>query len=115
MARTQDVTIYRGEAISFPGTIYTTDTGSTPEDITGWTLAMTVADDNNPSTTKRITKACTLTVAASGTFAAAVTSAETNLEPGTYYYDVTRTDSGYVRTLVSGKFIVLGVPRLPSA
>lgn len=115
MARTQDIEVFRGEALTLNGTVYTTDTGDTPEDITGWTIVLTVADDNNPSTTKRITEACTLATPASGTWTGALTSAETNLEPGEYVYDVTRTDSGYVRTLTYGKFTVRGVPRLPAA
>lgn len=115
MARNTDITVFRGEDLSLSFTAYTNDTGSTPENISGWTIVFTVADDNNPSATKRIQVTCTITVAANGTHAAAITAAQLNLEPGTYYWDSTRTDSGSVRVLGYGKFIVLGVPRLPAA
>jgi hypothetical protein len=113
MARTTPLTIYRGEDITLNFTQYTTDTGSTAEDITGWTLSFTVAREAN-STTKLLTKSCSLVVAASGTFRATVDDTDTDsIAPGRYYWDVWRTDAGFERLLGSGSFNILGNARIP--
>lgn len=113
MARTQNLEVFRGEDITLSGTIYTTDTGSTPEDITGWTLVLTVAEARN-STAKLLTKSGVLVTPASGTFS--VTIADTELDdipPGSYFWDLWRTDAGYERVLISGAFNLKGNARIP--
>lgn len=106
--------IFRGEDVRLDFTAYTTDTGSTPQDITGWTLIFTVAEQAN-STSKLITKTCTHVVDANGTFYASLASADTDIAPGRYWCDVYRTDTGYLRCLGSGPFTLEGVAYKPAA
>lgn len=116
MARSTPISIYRGEDVPIDFTAYTTDGGATAEDITGWTLEFTVSDVRNSTAAKLITKACSITVAASGTFRASLTDTETdNLQPGTYAWDVWRTDAGFERLLGEGAFVVKGNSRIPPA
>lgn len=115
MARTTALSIYRGEDITLNFTQYTTDTGSTAEDITGWTLVFNVAREEN-SATKLITKSGTILVAASGTFRVTLLAADTaDIQPARYYWDVWRTDSGYARLLGEGAFNITASARLPPA
>lgn len=114
MARTANLSIYRGEDITLNFTAYTTDTGSTAEDITGWTLSFTVSRSRN-SSDKLLTKACSIVIAASGTFRAIIADTDTdNIAPGAYFWDVWRTDAGYERLLGSGTFNILGNARIPA-
>lgn len=83
------------------------------EDITGWTIIFTVARRPN-SATKLFTKTCVHLVDADGTFKASISAADTeDLEPGTYFWDVTRTNSGVVRVLGRGDFVLEATARLP--
>ena len=115
MARTTNIAIYRGEDITLNFTAYTTDAGSTAEDITGWTLYFTVAQSRN-STAKVISPvACSIVTAASGTFRAIIADTDTdNIAPGAYFWDVWRTDAGYERLLGSGTFNIIGNARIPA-
>lgn len=92
MARTQNITIDRGEDVVLNVTIYTTDEGTTPQDITGWTLQFNLTKTrDNP--TKLVTKAGTLVTPASGTARLAIDDTDTDgLASGGYYYDIARTD-----------------------
>lgn len=114
MARTANLSIFRGEDATINFTAYTTDTGSTPQDITGWTLAFTVARKRN-STDKLLTVACSILVAASGTFKAVLADTLTDgLEPGIYFWDVWRTDSDNERCLGYGSFRIESNARIPA-
>lgn len=112
MARTANLSIFRGEDSTINFTAYTTDTGSTPQDITGWTLVFTVSEAPN-SATKLIQKTCSHLVDASGTFKATITPTDTNIQPGIYAWDVYRTDSDNVRCLGSGFFKIRSVSYKP--
>lgn len=115
MARTQHLRIDRGEDLSLPCTIYTTDTGTTPEDITGWTFLFSISKFRN-SPDKLIAKAGVIVTAASGTLTVAIDDTDTdNIEPGAYYWDLARTNAGYERTLVKGTFTIEGNARIPPA
>ncbi len=110
-----DQPVRRGEAIDIAITIYTTSAHTAAEDITGWTLALTIAKSKD-STDKLIgPKSCTLVTAASGTATVSLASAETaNLEPGSYWVDLWRTNSGYERVLAEGTFQIKGTARIPA-
>jgi len=113
MARKSSISIYRGEDFTQPFVAYTTDTGSTAENITGWTLLFSVARSRN-STDKLISAACSITVAASGTFSVTIADTITDdIAPGAYFWDVWRTDAGFERLLGSGSFNILGNARIP--
>lgn len=115
MARIQNVTVDRGDDITLNVQIYTTDEGTTPENITGWTLQFNLTKTrDNP--TKLITKAGTLATPASGTATVTIDDTDTDgLSSGQYFYDIARTDAGYERTLVKGTFTIEGNSRVPSA
>ena len=114
MARTTAISIFRGEDITLNFTAYTTDTGTTAEDITGLTIYFTVARKKD-SKDKLISKACSLVVAASGTYKAVIDDTDTDdLETGVYYWDTWRTNDGYERLLGSGSFTITGNARIPA-
>jgi hypothetical protein len=114
MARTSSITIFRGEDISLAFTTYTTDTGTTAENISNWTLAFSVAESRN-STSKLITAAGSITAAASGTFSVTLAATDTdNIAPGSYFWDVWRTDAGSERLLGKGTFTIEGTARIPA-
>lgn len=113
MARTSPITMFRGEDIVLNGTVYTTDTGSTAENISGWALSFSVAEARN-STVKLITKAGSIVSAAAGTFTVTIDDTDTDsIAPGTYFWDVWRTDSGSERLLGKGAFTIEGNARIP--
>lgn len=115
MARTQDITIDRGEDIPLNVTIYTTDDGTTPQDITGWTLEFNLTKTrDNP--TKLVTKSGSIVSAAAGTATVTLDDTDTDgLASGEYKYDIARTNAGYERTLVKGTFTIEGNSRIPAA
>ena len=114
MAETQNLTMDRGDDITLEGTIYTTSAHTAAQDITGWTLLFTLAKRRN-STVKLISKAGSIVTAASGTFTVAIDDIDTDdIEPGTYFWDVARTNAGYERTLVKGTFTIEGNARIPA-
>jgi hypothetical protein len=108
MAQLQDIgPIYRGEDVSLNFTL-------TPlTDITGWTLSFALKQRlDDPSA--RLTVAGSITTASAGTFAVALSAANTtSLSAGTYRYDVWRTDSGSAAALATGALTVKGTVRLP--
>lgn len=115
MARKSLIGIFRGEDVTLNFTAYTTDTGSTAQNITGWTIVFTVAEVSN-STSKLITASGSITVAASGTFSVSIADTDTdNIAPGTYFWDVWRTDAGLERCLGYGAFRIQGNARIPPA
>lgn len=114
MARSTNIVVFRGEDVILNFTAYTTDTGTTAENITGWTLYFTVARKRN-STDKLLSIACVLLVAASGTFKATIADTDLDgLEPGIYFWDVWRTDAGSERCLGYGSFKIEGNARIPA-
>lgn len=109
MATETAISMFRGEDKPITFTV-------TPaEDITGWSLTFTVARRAD-STTKLLTKSCTLVTPASGIFKATLVPADTaGIAPGAYFWDVTRTNTGSVTVVGYGAFSILGGARLPPA
>lgn len=109
MASNDKISIYRAEAVVLNFTM-------TPvEDITGWTLALTVAAEYDQAPPKTITKAGVVTDGPAGKSSVTLTSAETNVTVGAYKYDLWRTDVGQERPLAVGVFNVLPSARIPTA
>lgn len=103
---TSSITVYRGEDILITFTL------TTVVDITGYTFEMSIATEEN-TPTKLIIKACSILSVSDRTFTASFTSAELNLEPATYKWDVFRTNSGSKRLLGKGDFIISSDVRFP--
>ena len=108
MAVISDREVYRGEDVTLSFTM-------TPaEDISGWTIAFTIAKSPN-SPKKLISKECVLVTPASGTFKVDLLSTETDLPPAVYAWDAWRTTAGSKRFLAGGLFSILPSARLPPA
>jgi hypothetical protein len=102
----QSISIYRGEDVTFPFTM------SPPKDITGWVISFTVSKSVN-SPVKLMQVTATITSGPNGTFNVILTSAQTDIEPGNYYYDVFRVTPGNNRILSVGEFNLKGDAREP--
>jgi hypothetical protein len=115
MASNDKISIWRAEAVTLNFNVQQTDDlPSDPENITGWTLAFTVAPIFD-SPTKTLTKAGTVTDGPNGKCSVALTATETNIAVGSYKYDLWRTDAGQERPLSVGVFNVLPSARIPTA
>lgn len=101
----------KGEDYQINWTIQTSDTDSTPVDITGWTFAMSVKRQSSDSTASVITPTITTLVAASGTLKAVFAAAGTVDLDGDYQFDLWRTNAGSATCLCSGRFSVIDTPR----
>lgn len=108
MASNADFTIYRGEDIAL---VFTQNqaNGSTPQNITGWTITFRAAATQYGAAV--ITKTPTLTTPLQGIFTVNLASADTSglTQDGadtTYYYDIRRTDAGSRTELFTGLLIV---------
>lgn len=109
MATETRLPVYRGEDVTIPFTY------SPTTDITNFTHTFTLARDRNIST-KLLSKTCTTTDAAAGSFSAALTAAELEaIEPGIYFWDVWRVDSGNHRLVGLGSFDLSPNVRIPTA
>ena len=113
MASDGKISIHRAEAVVLNFTIHTEDRDDAPpEDITGWTLAFTLAADVDLAV-KTLTKAGVIVDPPAGKASVALTATETNIAIGSYRYDFWRTDAGQERPLAVGVFKVLGSARVP--
>lgn len=102
----QSIKVYRGEDIILPFTM------SPSVDITGWVLSMTIAKAyNNPNKLIQVTG--NITSGPNGQFTMYLTSAQLNITPDTYVYDVWRNSPGNARILSVGEFIVGADARNP--
>jgi hypothetical protein len=102
VASTDTITIYRGEDVTLSFTM------DPVVDITGWTLTFSVRNYAGVV----FTKTATVTSAVDGTFTIAVVDTDSDsLIPGTYLYDVWRTDEGSERVVAIGSFVVNKVAR----
>ncbi len=107
MPGSDTVAIYRGEDVVVPFQV------SPVENVTGWTIELNV--EGYPAVPKVIKKTpATITDGPNGKFQFALAAVETDVTPGHYQYDVTRTDSGSRRVLAEGTFVVDDVARLPA-
>ncbi len=106
MPKVQSITVYRGEDITIPWTM------SPKKDITGWVISLTVANGyNNPNKLFQVTAFATN--APNGKFSTILTSAQLDIEPGNYVYDLFRVDPGNLRILSVGEFIIKADARRP--
>lgn len=95
----QSIKVYRGEDITLNFTMVPA------RDITGWVISLTVAkayDINN----KVFQVTAINTNAPAGQFSVIITSAQLNINPDKYVYDVFRTSPGNARILSIGDFII---------
>jgi hypothetical protein len=96
MPGTDTIDIYRGEDVLLPFVIE-------DEDITGWTLLLSV----NYGGEVLFTKDGTVTDASGGAFSFLIDAGDTvEIEARAYRYDVWRTDVGSERMLAIGAFTV---------
>lgn len=115
MAATDKITVYRAEAVTLNFTVrQSDDPNADVEDISGWTLSFTVSTDYNVSPPKTLTQSGTVTDGPTGKASVSLSTAELNIEIGSYRYDLWRTDSGEERPLAVGVFQVLGSARIPA-
>lgn len=98
-----NLTIAKGEAVTFTCTHQTSAADTTAIDISGWTIVVTIEDEAG---TTLITKAATVTSGPSGTYTFSVSHADTLVEPAVYPVDIWRTDSGSETLMGYGKFRV---------
>lgn len=73
--------------------------------ITGFTFRLTVNTDKDPNPgTELFTVVGTITSGPSGKVGFAPTSVQTDVDPGSYFYDIEQTDLGsLISTLIKGK------------
>lgn len=102
--------IKRGDTRQVDVTFYQSD-GVTPYDISGGTVFFTVNASSNPAddTAAVISKDVTVhTDPTAGQSRISLSSTDTTIDPGTYYYDVQLKDmSGNILSSKQDKFIVL--------
>ena len=82
-------------------------------DITGWTMQFTLAANKNTVTKLWQTTALVVVNASIGTFNIVVPTTQTDREPGTYWFDVWRTNASNERLLAIGYLTIVPVVRLP--
>ena len=108
MAETKNITFPRGSATLLR--FFNTPAGELP----GSTVHFTVA--RNPDSKVKIIgpKTCTVPDEA-GAFTCELTSSETNVKAGNYFWDARVVDAGVEMLLGSGRCVVTGIAELPDA
>lgn len=101
-----NIDVYRGEDII----LNLTHTPS--KDITGWVISMTVSKSLD-MTNKLFQITGTLTSGPNGQAQIIILSAQINIEPKTYFYDIFRVNPGFFRCLRIGELIVHEDSRFP--
>ena len=79
-------------------------------DITGFTFKLTVNSEKDPTTidNQQFTVVGAITDALLGKVAFSPTTTNTDIAPGTYFYDIEQTDgSGAISTLIIGKCVIV--------
>jgi len=105
---TTGINITRTRGDSYP-VRFTIQSNGAALNITSYSFTFTVDPEQAPSSAANNLFALTgvITSAAGGAFEFRPTTANTNLTPATYYYDVQMTDTTpYVTTIARGKFII---------
>jgi len=108
MATEQKLTIIRGDTTTY--TVTLTDSAGDPIDITGYTFFMTVKKskddkDDDAIITEDVTSHSDPT---NGVTVITLSSTDTNVAPGIYYYDIQYKDtSDNIKTVLYGVFEVL--------
>lgn len=102
--------VIRGDTRSINLTFLDTD-GTTPIDLSGGTVYFTVNSSSDPTddTSKAIqkTESSSFTNATAGQHTITLTHSDTNIDPGTYWYDAQFVDStGAYMSSYRGEFII---------
>lgn len=106
MAGKRDVEVAQGEDVTLTYTLL--DTAGDPLDLTGWTAQYKVWTPGNDNVlTKTVTISGTPTT---GVCTVALAAADLGMAPGVYLYELRRTNSGSVTSVVEGKFTVRDSP-----
>jgi len=107
MGDPRNITVKRGDTTPLPLTF--TDENGSAVDITGWTIYFTVKakiddEDNDAKIKKDVT---THSDPTNGKTVITLSSSDTSIDPGNYYYDVqVKTNTGEIYTPLEGNFIV---------
>ena len=107
---TETILVYRGEQVVLNWAMTPVPVGG----IVGWNLSFTVAKKVN-ALSKLISKVPVIDDPVAGTFHVTLTDEDTDLKPGTFVYDVWRTDDGSEQLLALGVFMLSGDARVPPA
>jgi hypothetical protein len=99
MAKVQDIIIYKGEDIELDFTM------SPVEDITDWTVAFTLKKSYT-SNSAICSIDGSLVDPTNGTFKVIIDRDNTSIQPGSYVYDVVRTNTDDYSVLSIGTFTV---------
>ena len=101
----EDIEVVRGDSPVIPLSV---TSGGAPVDITGGTFELAVDTQAKPvdNSTSLFIVSGVIVSGPAGTVTFQPSSAELNLEPKTYYYDIQMLLNGSKRTLLKGKFIV---------
>ncbi len=86
------------------------DSAGVAVDITGFTFKLTVNTEKKPTdvTNQQFTITGVIVVALDGTVSFSPLTSETDITPGTYYYDIEQTDGGgKIDTLIVGKCLII--------
>ncbi len=79
-------------------------------DISGFSFKLTVNSEKDPTTTanQQFTIVGAITDATNGKVAFSPLVTDTDIDPGTYFYDIEQTDgSGAISTLIIGKALII--------
>lgn len=97
---------FAGEDQALRWTIY--DSVGAAQDITGWTISFKMAATQSGASV--LTKTSAITTAASGITTVSVAAADTSTLGGTYFYTLSRTDSGSNQVLAYGLAVLQARP-----
>jgi len=103
----QTIVLYRGEAVTVNFTM------APVEDISTWTLQFTVTKAANKSLKMLGPLSMSIISGVLGTFKIALTEEQLDIAPGSYRFDVWRTDEGTEQVKAIGVFLILGNSRVP--
>lgn len=104
MAAYKDIEFFRNEDVSLLVTVLGAN------DITGWTIRMTVRPDANSADPPTLTKTtgAGITITSPTTFEVSIAASDfSSASPGTYVYEIKRMDAGNKSVLVAGSLTLL--------
>jgi hypothetical protein len=101
----------KGEDAQINWTIQTSETDTTPKDITGWALELTIKRRASDSGASVATTTSSVVSGAAGTASTTIAAAVTGAMDGDYEYDLWRTNSGAYTCLSSGTFSIVDTVR----
>jgi hypothetical protein len=97
LAKRNNIVFYKGEAVTLAFTL------SPLADVTGWSIVLTVRAKATSAATAIVSFA-TITNGPAGQFSFSLSENDTNIAPGIYAYDVSRTDTSAVLSI--GAFVI---------